>query len=338
MINESTARQDADDVEQAAAGPGVVPRVPQPIIAIVNAPLINDISRESLLQWLRPRKEYIAVTEARCLAANEDVKAVLRTVRDSFNEDLLETMRETRWDIDIEDLTDESLMEEITSSFMNKELPDTDEWFGSELKLNESTSDCKVLMKFLPGPLSRKVANEQEYRSGEAKASVRCLYKVVSNLALELEKENKEQSEQRKVTGDPPPKQCFHCGGDHGFIDCPTATETDKEAIRAKRRADERVFRRLMVECPGVNCVELDEPISCITVGGEVEENRAVNIHVTLQTAAGPVSINSPVQCLIVPGELEEFLLGTEILASLGIDVDRELEMLGVTRAARGTG
>ncbi|KAG1698737.1 hypothetical protein DVH05_014692 [Phytophthora capsici] len=96
MINENAARQDADDVEQVAAVPGVVPRVPQPIFAIVNAPLINDIS------------------------PNEDVKAVLRTVRDSFNEDLLET----RWDIDIEDLTDEFLMEkikELTSSFMNKE-------------------------------------------------------------------------------------------------------------------------------------------------------------------------------------------------------------------------
>lgn len=30
---------------------------------------------------------------------------------------------------------------------------------------------CKVLVKFLPGPLSKKVKNE--YRSGEAKASVR---------------------------------------------------------------------------------------------------------------------------------------------------------------------
>lgn len=40
------------------------------------------------------------------------------------------------------------------------------------------------------------------------------------------------------------------------------------------------------------------------------------------------MSISSPVQCLIVPGELEEFLLGKEMLASLGIDVDRELEML----------
>ncbi|ETP32016.1 hypothetical protein F442_19193 [Phytophthora nicotianae P10297] len=324
--NETAARQEnepANDVEQVAAVPVVVPRVPQPIFTIVNPPLIDDISRESLLEWLRLRKEYVAVTEARCKAANEDLNSTLRTVRDSFNEDLLETMCETRWDVDIEDLTDEFLMEkitEITSSFKNKVLPDMDDLFGNELKMNESISDvearvtayfhlaneiikrngvtdlfagedgikgkCKVLMKFLPGPLSKKVVNELEYRSGEAKASVRSLYKVVSNLALDLEKENRavmlmkaklpksakpfstrgpmkvttnkktvtlttvvpkakqnlsaghKQGEQRQVTGGPPPKQCFHCGGGHGFIECPTATEADKEAIRAKRRAE----------------------------------------------------------------------------------------------------
>lgn len=80
--------------------------------------------------------------------------------------------------------------------------------------------------------------------------------------------------------------------------------------------------------CPFVECVEFEEPIPCTTVGGDVEVNRAANVHVTLRTAAGPVSIGSPVQCLIVPGELEEFLIGKEVLASLGIDVDRDLEVL----------
>ncbi|KAE9086713.1 hypothetical protein PF007_g20665 [Phytophthora fragariae] len=182
----------------------------------------------ALLEWLRLRKEYVAVAEARCKAANEDVKAVLRTVCDFFNEDLHETMCETHWDVDVEDLTDEFLMKQIkkiTCSFKNKELPDMDDMFSNELKLDESISDvearvtayfhlanaiirrngvndlftgddgikrmCKVLVKFLPGPLEKKVKNELEYRSGEAKASVRNLYKVVSNLALELEKGNK---------------------------------------------------------------------------------------------------------------------------------------------------
>ncbi|KAE9012143.1 hypothetical protein PF011_g9057 [Phytophthora fragariae] len=31
-------------------------RVPQPIFTIVNAPLITDVSREALLEWMKLRK------------------------------------------------------------------------------------------------------------------------------------------------------------------------------------------------------------------------------------------------------------------------------------------
>ncbi|ETP27992.1 hypothetical protein F442_22723 [Phytophthora nicotianae P10297] len=34
------------------------------------------------------------------------------------------------------------------------------------------------------------------------------------------------------------PKKCFHCEGEHEFINCPTATEADKAAICEKRRAE----------------------------------------------------------------------------------------------------
>ncbi|KAE8907478.1 hypothetical protein PF003_g8380 [Phytophthora fragariae] len=90
----------------------------------------------------------------------------------------------------------------------------------------------------------------------------------------------------------------------------------------------ENVFRRRKEACPEVEFVELETPIRCITVGGDVDVHRAANLHITLRTAVGPVSIATPVQCLIVPGKLEEFLLGKDILASLGIDVDRDLELL----------
>ncbi|KAE9011903.1 hypothetical protein PF002_g22 [Phytophthora fragariae] len=113
VIDDQTVGQvDVQDCrgERADATPVVVLRIPQLIFAIVNPPLIEDISRESLLEWLGLRKEYVEVTEARCRTANEDVRTVLRTVRDSFNENLLDTMCETRWDVDIEDLTDEILM------------------------------------------------------------------------------------------------------------------------------------------------------------------------------------------------------------------------------------
>ncbi|GMF36389.1 unnamed protein product [Phytophthora fragariaefolia] len=98
----------------------------------------------------------------------------------------------------------------------------------------------------------------------------------------------------------------------------------------------EITYMRLKEECPDVECVEFEVSIPCMTVGGEVEVNRAVNVHMTLRTAAGPVSIGSPVQGLIVPGELEKFLIGKEVLASLGIDVDRDLEVLASQRHSDG--
>ncbi|KAE9068868.1 hypothetical protein PF010_g26893 [Phytophthora fragariae] len=155
--------------------------------------MIADISREALLEWLKLRKEYVAMTEARCKVGNEDVTGVLRSVRDSFDEDLLETMCETRWDVEIKDLTDDFLMahiKAITGSFMNRELPDIDDLFRDELKFDLTISDvearvtayfhlaneiikrngvsdlfsgedgvkrkCKVLVNSIPGPLTHR--------------------------------------------------------------------------------------------------------------------------------------------------------------------------------------
>ncbi|GMF51788.1 unnamed protein product [Phytophthora fragariaefolia] len=90
------------------------------------------------------------------------------------------------------------------------------------------------------------------------------------------------------------------------------------------------VFRRLKAGCPDIVCVELETPIMYATVAGNVDVRQAVDVHATLRTAAGPVSLSSPVQCLIVPGDLEEFRLGKDVLVALGIDVDRELGLLAL--------
>ncbi|OWZ16977.1 hypothetical protein PHMEG_0009148 [Phytophthora megakarya] len=375
-------------------------------------------------------------------------------------------MCETPWDVDIEDGNDEFLLEKIkkiTPSFMNKELPDMDDLFGSKLRFDESTLDVearvtayfhldngiiehngvtalfsgddginrkyKVLLKFLPRPLSRKVVNELEYRSKEAKPNVRSLYKVVSNLALELEKKNKAlvqmkantskyakpfstrgtmkisndkktaimtrnvpKTKLKKLTGYKKVtsakswglrrpnrvfivkentalssvrrqrkrtkkllgqnekqiskhdvksviskedatrlcriRDCLPLEGGTVLLEgvCSVPFCADSGATRIS--ISERIFQRLRVERPSDEYVGLEESISWITVGGGIEVIRAVYVRVTLRTAAGPVSISSPVQCLVVPGEVEEFLLGKEVLTSLGIDVDRELEML----------
>eukprot|EP00644_Phytophthora_capsici_P016535 jgi/Phyca11/123947/e_gw1.52.378.1 len=57
-------------------------------------------------------------------------------------------------------------------------------------------------------------------------------------------------------------------------------------------------------------------------------------LHVLINTAAGPVEPMEPVECLIVDSIDDEFIVGRDLLLSLGIDVDRQLEQL----ASRGGG
>lgn len=77
-----------------------------------------------------------------------------------------------------------------------------------------------------------------------------------------------------------------------------------------------------------IETVELRQPILCELVGGRtLKVETVVYLKLSLRTAAGPVNIHSPVECLIVDGQ-DEFLLGRDVLSMLGIDVDRQLELL----------
>ncbi|OWZ01552.1 hypothetical protein PHMEG_00027032 [Phytophthora megakarya] len=74
---------------------------------------------------------------------------------------------------------------------------------------------------------------------------------------------------------------------------------------------------------------QLSAPIVGITVGDhEITCSSSVEIRLQLNTAAGPVALQGAVECLIIEGEEPEFILGQDVLLSLGIDVDRQLEQL----------
>ncbi|GMF51789.1 unnamed protein product [Phytophthora fragariaefolia] len=241
------------------------PRVPQPIFTIVNAPLITDVSREALLEWMKLRKEYVAVIEARCKAANEDVKAVLRSVNDSFDSNLLETMCETRWDVDLGNVTDEFLMDkirEITASFQNRELPDTDDLFSEELKFDLTISDvetrvtayfhlanaiikrngvCDLFLGVEESEGQGAKHNKAFVKDRSVKAFNKEMVHAVGVAATGVKRSaggTPRHGDQRNFSRSPHPKKCFHCEGEHEFIKCPTATEADKAAIREKRRAE----------------------------------------------------------------------------------------------------
>ncbi|GMF36205.1 unnamed protein product [Phytophthora fragariaefolia] len=57
-------------------------------------------------------------------------------------------------------------------------------------------------------------------------------------------------------------------------------------------------------------------------------DNLKPNLHILIHTAAGPVEPTNSVKVLFVDADDDEFIVGNDSLATLGIDVDRQLEQL----------
>lgn len=81
----------------------------------------------------------------------------------------------------------------------------------------------------------------------------------------------------------------------------------------------------------------LNQPIECKIAGGKtLTVSETVLLSLSLTTAAGPVNIVEPVECLILKGDDEEFLVGKDVLAILGIDIERQLELLASPSSGDG--
>ncbi|KAG1696257.1 hypothetical protein DVH05_018803 [Phytophthora capsici] len=89
----------------------------------------------------------------------------------------------------------------------------------------------------------------------------------------------------------------------------------------------------LEAQDPTVDLVKLDEAVESRAVGGALlTSTHAVDIRLTLNTAAGPVRCQEPKRCLIVESDEDEMLVGKTLLSELGIDIEQQLEYL----ASRG--
>ncbi|ETI32724.1 hypothetical protein F443_20519 [Phytophthora nicotianae P1569] len=386
-------------------------RVPHPIFAIVNPPKVSSMARAALVKWLKLRKEYEEYTKDRCKDGKEDISAVMKSVKRSFDASVLETLCEVCWGVDQSTVTDEFLLEkihEITDSFQNQELPDVKELFQRGAK-----EKCKLIVNSLPKGLKNKVQNEQDYRVPEAKSDIRKLYELVRVKAKEqaieeraLQKanpsrkknerkeqkssgnhQNKRRAEQnenrmvkkvkqekdsdrsqqkggrseRSATKGAPKEGCFHCvetqatqGGTamlkrigecfpqqdrvvvlEDEVEIPLCIDSGADRCCL----DESCFDRLVHVKPEIVRIKLDEPLNCTMADGtSVCVDWTVKFNVRLRTIAGNVHVAEPVECLIIPGSSGEFLLGNDLLIKLGIDVERQLELLGVPLAADKNG
>ncbi|KAE8877223.1 hypothetical protein PF005_g24954 [Phytophthora fragariae] len=82
----------------------------------------------------------------RCKDGKEDLGAILKSVKSSFDDDLLTALCEASWGVSKSDLTDEFLMEQIhsiTDSYQNQVLPPVNELFLNELKMNMDNTDIQ---------------------------------------------------------------------------------------------------------------------------------------------------------------------------------------------------
>ncbi|GMF46555.1 unnamed protein product [Phytophthora fragariaefolia] len=85
--------------------------------------------------------------------------------------------------------------------------------------------------------------------------------------------------------------------------------------------------KQLLQQDDSVELVNLNEVVQARAVGGvELASTQAVDVRLTLNTAAGPVRCQHLNRCIIVESDEDEVLVDKSLLAELGTDVDRQLE------------
>ncbi|GMF40278.1 unnamed protein product [Phytophthora fragariaefolia] len=75
---------------------------------------------------------------------------------------------------------------------------------------------------------------------------------------------------------------------------------------------------------PSVEAENLAVPVLNRVFGStRVTANLKTNLHILIHTAAGPVEPMTAVEVIIVDADDDEFIVGDDLLTTLGIDVDR---------------
>ncbi|KAG3240428.1 hypothetical protein PI124_g14677 [Phytophthora idaei] len=148
---------------------------------------------------------------------------------------------------------------------------------------------------------------------------------------------------------------CLGCQGPHYVSKCPVATEEEKRELLKKFHVKKSLItlngvlelqywadtgsdwsllsrgklKELARLDTSVTPVKLGTPVVGMAVGGHaVQAFESVQVKIRLLTAAGPVEPAKSVTCLIIEQDDDEFIVGSGVLRSLGIDAERQLEQL----------
>lgn len=133
--------------------------------------------------------------------------------------------------------------------------------------------------------------------------------------------------------------------------DCTKATDAEKVVLRKKLREASKAsksrtkrlkklmsstalisrsqWKTLLQVDPAVQEIHLATPVCSLAYGSHpIEATKKALLNVLIHTTAGPGQPTETVPCLIMDVDDDEFIMGRDLLTSLGIDVDRQLEQL----------
>ncbi|KAE8989490.1 hypothetical protein PR003_g9976 [Phytophthora rubi] len=196
------------------------------------------ISHEALVKWMRDRREYEAKLRARCRVSGESYDAVVESVVDAFESDLLDVFCDLKLHLPLKDITEDMLLAEIKSivdSVKNSTLPDIKDLFKKKLKMNMGESDvaARVLDYFRAFNRIMMDNGLKECFQGDDGSREKCKRLVASLQPASLKKEV---------------KQCVR------FTHKAAATDPRRlvDLIVEKATEHERQYQRLKEPAPGM--------------------------------------------------------------------------------------
>ncbi|KAF4140685.1 hypothetical protein GN958_ATG10132 [Phytophthora infestans] len=203
-------------------------------------PYVTDVSHPALVKWKRERQEYEDAIEARCAATGEDKSKALRSIKNSFNRNLLKTLCKLEWGTTIEEVSEERIRSEldnIIGNVMNGDIIDIDALFDQELKMDLHEADvkarvinyfmlcddiilqhglsstfstpngikekCKFLKQYLePAALRDAIDTHHRLVDNSSQTDEQALYRLVKDKALEQEKVFRMLAKRKQYSGE----------------------------------------------------------------------------------------------------------------------------------------
>ncbi|KAG2852380.1 hypothetical protein PC119_g20384 [Phytophthora cactorum] len=184
---------------------------------------------------------------------------------------------------------------------------------------------CKRLIASLPPPaLPEDVKQCVKHTHVPAAKSSKLLFKLVEKKAREHERQYLRLQKQKREVADRPDKDKSMEKLHQAAQKRPWGKKKAPASADGKATA-----KQLQALDPDVVVEELEVPVQNQAFGARtVTADKKAKLRVMLDTAVGPVEPMGMTEVLVVDVDDGEFIVGNDLLTSLGIDASRQLEQL----------